>query len=158
MLCLPPQRDTNRRFRMEIKRTALVLHSALDMFRLVKDVPSYPQFLSWCVSAVVHEQTTREQLASLGISVGGVEQTFTTRNRFVPGERLTLSLVDGPFSHLSGEWQFKALGDDGSKVMLLLSFDFSSSVLSSAFRTGFAHVADKLVYDFGKRADQVYGC
>jgi len=39
----------------------------------------------------------------------------------------------------------------------LLNFDFSSSVLSSAFRTGFAHVADKLVYDFGRRADEVYG-
>ena len=68
---------------MEIKRTALVLHSALDMFRLVQDVPSYPQFLSWCVSAVVHEQSAQEQLASLGVSVGGAEQTFTTRNRFV---------------------------------------------------------------------------
>ena len=142
---------------MEIKRTALVLHSALDMFRLVQDVPSYPQFLSWCVRSEVHEQNAEEQLASLCVSVGGTEQTFTTRNRFVPGERLTLSLVDGPFSHLSGEWLFKPLGDQGSKVTLVLSFDFSSSVLSSAFRRGFAHVADKLVYDFGKRADDVYG-
>lgn len=143
---------------MEIKRTALVLHSAIDMFRLVQDVPSYPQFLSWCVSTEVHEQTGEEQLASLRIRLGGVEQTFTTRNRFVPGERLALSLVDGPFSHLSGEWKFKPLGEDGSKVSLLLSFDFSSTVLSSTFRRGFVHIADKLVYDFGRRADDVYGC
>jgi ribosome-associated toxin RatA of RatAB toxin-antitoxin module len=142
---------------MEIKRTALVLHSAMDMFRLVQDVPAYPQFLSWCITAEVHEQTSREQLASLGVRIGGVDHRFTTRNRFVPGEQLTLSLVDGPFSHLTGEWQFKPLGDDGSKVMLMLNFDFSSSVLSSAFRSGFAHVADKLVYDFGRRADDVYG-
>jgi ribosome-associated toxin RatA of RatAB toxin-antitoxin module len=142
---------------MEIKRTALVLHSAMDMFRLVQDVPAYPQFLSWCINTEVHEQTAQEQLASLAVRIAGVDHSFTTRNRFVAGEQLTLSLVDGPFSHLSGEWQFKALGDDGSKVTLLLNFDFSSSVLSSAFRTGFAHVADKLVYDFGKRADEVYG-
>jgi ribosome-associated toxin RatA of RatAB toxin-antitoxin module len=142
---------------MEIKRTALVLHSAMDMFRLVQDVPAYPQFLSWCIQAEVHEQTAQEQLASLAVRIGGVEHSFTTRNRFVRGEQLTLSLVDGPFSHLSGEWQFKPLGDDGSKVLLLLNFDFASSVLSSAFRSGFAHVADKLVYDFGKRADEVYG-
>ena len=142
---------------MEIKRTALVLHSAMNMFRLVQDVPTYPQFLSWCINAEVHEQTAQEQLASLAVRIGGVDHSFTTRNRFVPGEQLTLSLVDGPFSHLSGEWQFKALGDDGSKVTLLLNFDFSSSVLSSAFRRGFAHVADKLVYDFGRRADEVYG-
>lgn len=141
---------------MEIKRTALVLHSAVNMYRLVQDVPAYPEFLSWCVRAEVHRQSAEDQLASLGVRIGGIEHSFTTHNRFVPGERLTLSLVDGPFSHFSGEWLFKPLGDDGSKVTLLLNFDFSSSLLSSAFRRGFAHVADMLVHDFGKRADEVY--
>ena len=65
--------------------------------------------------------------------------------------------MDGPFSHLTGEWQFKALGEDGSKVILSMNFDFSSSIISSAFRRGFAHIADKLVNDFGKRADTIYG-
>ncbi len=142
---------------MEIKRTALVLHSAMDMFRVVKDVPSYPEFLSWCLATTVHEETGEYQLASLEVKVGGIVTSFTTRNRFVPGELLTLALVDGPFSHLSGEWRFKALGTTGSKVTLSLNFDFSSSVISSAFRRGFAHIADKLVYDFGKRADTLYG-
>jgi ribosome-associated toxin RatA of RatAB toxin-antitoxin module len=142
---------------MEIKRTALVLHSSMDMSRVVQDVPSYPEFLSWCLGATVHEETAEYQLASLEIKVGGIVTSFTTRNRFVPGELLTLALVDGPFSHLTGEWQFKALGEEGSKVTLSMNFDFSSSVISSAFRRGFAHVADKLVYDFGKRADAVYG-
>jgi len=142
---------------MEIKRTALVLHPAMDMFRLVQDVPAYPQFLSWCLSAEVHEQSPEHQLASLVIKVSGITQTFTTRNRLVPGERLTLSLVEGPFRHLSGEWLFDPLGTEGSKVTLVLSFDFSSKVLSSAFRRGFTHIADKLVSEFSKRADDVYG-
>jgi ribosome-associated toxin RatA of RatAB toxin-antitoxin module len=142
---------------MEIKRTALVLHPAMDMFRLVQDVPSYPEFLSWCVSSEVHEQTPEQQLASLVIKVSGITQKFTTRNRFVPGEQLTLSLVDGPFKHLSGEWLFDRLSDEGSKVTLILSFDFSNKVLSSAFRRGFTHIADRLVHEFSKRADDVYG-
>ena len=142
---------------MEIKRTALVLHSAIDMYRVVQDVPLYPEFLSWCLGATVHEQTAEYQLASLKIKIGGIVTSFTTRNRFVHGERLTLALVDGPFSHLSGEWQFSALGEEGSEVMLNMNFSFVSSVFSAAFRRGFAHVADKLVYDFGKRADELYG-
>ena len=142
---------------MEIKRTALVVHSAMDMFRVVQDVPSYPKFLSWCFGATVHEETPEYQLASLEIKVGGIVTSFTTRNRFVPGERLTLALVDGPFSHLTGEWQFKALSEEGSKVMLSMNFDFSSSLISSAFRRGFAYIADRLIYDFGQRADAVYG-
>jgi ribosome-associated toxin RatA of RatAB toxin-antitoxin module len=128
----------------------------MDMFRLVQDVQSYPSFLSWCTHAELHEQTAEQQLASLAVKVSGVTQTFTTRNRFEPGERLTLSLVDGPFRQLSGEWLFEQLGTDGSKVTLVLEFDFSSKLLSSAFRRGFTHIADRLVGDFCKRADDVY--
>lgn len=142
---------------MEIKRTALVLHPAMDMFRLVQDVPSYPEFLGWCVRSEVHEQTAEHQLASLVVKVSGVTQEFTTRNRFVPGELLTLSLVEGPFRNLSGEWRFQPLGDDGSKITLALDFNFSSRLLSSAFRRGFTHVADKMVSEFCSRADDVYG-
>ncbi|MEE4216879.1 MAG: type II toxin-antitoxin system RatA family toxin [Xanthomonadales bacterium] len=142
---------------MEIRRTALVLHPAIDMFRLVQDVSAYPDFLKWCTRSELHEQTTDYQLATLTVKVGGVTQTFTTRNRFVPGECLALSLVDGPFRRLSGEWQFEQLGVDGSKVTLVLDFDFSSGLLSSAFRRGFTHIADHLVGEFCDRADDVYG-
>ena len=148
MLCLP-------RF-MDIKRTALVLHSASDMYRLVQDVPSYSQFLSWCLVSEIHEQTEYEQLASLVIKVSGIQQKFTTRNRLVRDERLVMSLVDGPFKRLSGEWQFQPLGTDGSKVSLFLGFEFSNRVLSSTFQRGFTRIADRLVQDFCQRADQVY--
>jgi ribosome-associated toxin RatA of RatAB toxin-antitoxin module len=142
---------------MEIRRSALVLHPARDMFRLVQDVPAYPHFLSWCLESRVLEQTAEHQVATLVVRVSGLTQSFTTHNRFVPGERLTLSLVDGPFQRLAGEWLFEQLGESGSKVTLLLNFDFSSKMLSSAFRRGFTHIADRLVSDFSKRADDVYG-
>jgi ribosome-associated toxin RatA of RatAB toxin-antitoxin module len=142
---------------MEIKRTSLVLHSAMDMFRLVQDVPSYPEFLGWCLSAEVHEQSPTHQLASLQVKVSGMTQSFTTHNRLAPGERLTLSLVEGPFKQLAGEWLFEQMGEQGSKVTLILAFDFSSRVLSSAFRRGFTHIADRLVLEFSNRADDIYG-
>jgi ribosome-associated toxin RatA of RatAB toxin-antitoxin module len=142
---------------MEIRRSALVLHPAMDMFRLVQDVPSYPDFLTWCLESRVQEQTAEHQVATLVVKISGLTRTFTTHNRFVPGERLTLSLVDGPFRHLAGEWLFEQLGGAGSKVTLVLNFDFASSMLSSAFRRGFTHIADRLVSEFSKRADDVYG-
>lgn len=158
MLCLPRfiVRIPDQNF-MEIKRTSLVLHPAMDMFRLVQDVPAYPEFLTWCRAAEVHEQSAEHQLATLKVKVSGVSQSFTTRNRFTPGERLTLSLVKGPFRTLSGEWLFEPLGGDGSKVTLVLSFDFSNKVISTAFRRGFTHIADHLVLEFCKRADDIYG-
>lgn len=141
---------------MQIERSALVPHPAMDMFLLVRDVEAYPGFLKWCTEAVVHEQDHQAQLASLGVRVGGIEQRFTTRNRFVPGERLSLSLVEGPFRSLSGEWRFRPLGESGSKIILRLSFEFSRGLVSAAFQRGFARIADHLVQEFCQRADQLY--
>lgn len=142
---------------MKIERSALVIYSAMDMYRLVHDVPSYPQFLKWCTEAEVHEQDHEQQLASLGVRVGGLQHRFTTRNRLVPGERLSLSLVDGPFRSLSGEWLFLPLGDAGSKVTLILDFAFARGLVSSAFERGFSRIADHLVGEFCKRAETLYG-
>lgn len=133
------------------------MHPANDMFRLVQDVPAYPRFLKWCQKAELHEQSAEHQLATLTVKVSGITQSFTTRNRFVPGEQLTMSLVDGPFRHLGGTWDFEQLGELGSKVTLTLDFDFSSRVLSSAFRRGFTHIADHMVGEFCQRAEVVYG-
>lgn len=141
---------------MNIRRNALVLHPAHDMYRLVQDVEHYPEFLSWCTGARLLEQTAEMQMASLDIRVAGVEQRFTTRNRLTRGECLAISLVDGPFQALSGEWSFKDLGGQGSKISLDLTFEFSKGLLASAFGRGFAHVADRLVGDFCQRADRVY--
>ena len=142
---------------MKIDRSALLPYSAHDMYRLVLDVPSYPQFLSWCTEATVHEQDAEQQLASLSVALGGLTQRFTTRNRLVPGEILTMSLVEGPFRSLTGEWRFIDLDDLGSKVSLHLSFEFSSSVLSSAFRRGFERISGRMVSEFARRAGSLYG-
>jgi len=125
------------------------------MYHLVHDVPSYPSFLRWCTFAEVHEQSDEHQLASLGVRVAGVEQKFMTRNELVPGQSLGLSLVEGPFRALTGEWRFKALGERGSKVSLILDFDFMPGIISMAFQRGFKKIADHLVQEFCRRADDL---
>ena len=127
------------------------------MYQLVQDVIAYPEFLSWCTGAEVLEQTSGVQIARLDVSIGGIRQSFTTHNRLTPDHELSLALVDGPFKRLTGSWRFAPLGTVGSKVTLALQFEFSNSLLSTAFRSGFARIADKLVYDFSARADAVYG-
>lgn len=141
---------------MLIERSALLPYTAQEMYRLVHDVPSYPQFLSWCSDAAVHEQDDSQQLASLWVTVGGLTQQFTTHNRLVPGEVLTMSLVEGPFRRLSGEWRFADLGEAGSKVSLHLAFEFSNALLSSAFRRGFSRISERMVAEFAHRARDIY--
>jgi ribosome-associated toxin RatA of RatAB toxin-antitoxin module len=141
---------------MKIERSALVAHSALDMYKLVADVPSYPEFLSWCAATLVHEQTDDFQKASLTVTVAGITQQFTTLNTLVEGEKVGMKLFEGPFKNLHGEWRFAPLGDAGCKITLELEFEMTGSLVTGVFGKGFGKVANRLVEDFCKRAETVY--
>lgn len=141
---------------MKIERSALVLHSAASMYALVKDVPSYTEFLSWCTAAEVHKQTATTQKASLGVSIAGIEQRFTTLNQLQAGHSVEMQLLEGPFKDLVGKWLFTPLGEDGSKVSLMMDFHMTKGPMAGLFGRGFGKIADRLVDDFCKRADEVY--
>jgi len=141
---------------MKITRSALVTHSAMDMYKLVEGVPLYPQFLSWCTSTQVHEQNIEFQKASLTVVVAGIRQSFTTVNTLHSGERVEMKLFEGPFKNLQGEWHFLQLGDDGCKISLELDFEMTAGPMSNLFGKGFGKIADRLVDDFCKRAERVY--
>jgi ribosome-associated toxin RatA of RatAB toxin-antitoxin module len=130
------------------------------MFTLVTDVDHYPLFLPWCDRAAVLDTTADGVVAQVGISIGGIRQSFTTRNTHVPNERVDLALVDGPFSLLEGHWRFIPLGDGtqrACKIEFSLDYDFSSQTLATLVGPVFDKIAGSLVDAFVKRADQVYG-
>lgn len=132
-------------------------YTAEAMYQLVADVETYPEFLPWCRSAKVRQNDGQEVQASLEMARGPVRKWFTTRNRLYHGEAIHMSLVDGPFKHLQGEWRFTPLGDDGSKIELHLEFDFSSALLKATVGPVFNHIAESMVAAFCKRAHEVYG-
>ena len=79
------------------------------------------------------------------------------RNFLKPYARTDLFLVDGPFSELSGSWEFRALGPDSCKVILNLGFDFSNKLVGAVVGPVFSGIADSMVASFCSRADEVYG-
>lgn len=140
-----------------IERSALVGYSPRQMYELVRDVPSYPRFLSWCSDAEVVSETEGTQVASLEISIAGLKQRFTTRNSLSPPSRIDIELESGPFRRLEGGWRFEPVGESGCRVKLSLKFAMASRLFAGALEKGFARVADRLVDDFCRRAGQVYG-
>lgn len=140
-----------------VEKAVLVAHSAERMASLVEDVPAYPEFLPWCGGAQVRERAGEVTVASVTIHYRGIRQSFTTRNTRVAPDRLDIALVDGPFRRLEGHWRFQPLGDAGSKVCLVLEYEFSSRLLEKLIGPVFAGIADTLVDAFVRRADQLDG-
>jgi ribosome-associated toxin RatA of RatAB toxin-antitoxin module len=126
------------------------------MYRLVQDVPCYPQFLSWCTATQVIEQNEGFQKATLTVVVAGIRQSFTTLNTLHHGEKVEMRLFEGPFRNLQGEWRFVPLGEDGCKISLELDFEMTAGPMAGLFGKGFGKIADRLVDDFCKRAAKVY--
>lgn len=143
-----------------INKSVLLWHSAPQMFALVTDVKRYPEFLPWCDSAEILEQHADGMLARLGLSIGGLRQSFTTRNTHQPDREVHMSLVEGPFSQLEGTWTFTPLGDGSQracKVEFSMRYGFSSVALAAVVGPVFDRIAGSLVDAFVKRADQVHG-
>lgn len=141
----------------EVRKQALVPHSAEEMFDLVNDVDAYPEFLPWCKSASVLEEGEGYRVASIEIAKGGIGKTFTTRNTLDRPGRLQIDLVEGPFRHLEGDWSFESLGDEACKVSLEMKFEFSSALMGMAFGPVFAQISNTMLDAFVKRARAVHG-
>ncbi|MEN9843908.1 MAG: hypothetical protein RLZZ612_1737 [Pseudomonadota bacterium] len=143
-----------------IHKSVLLWHSAHEMFALVTDVASYPQFLPWCDQASVLERTDLGMTARVGMALSGLRQSFTTQNTHEFDRKVHMKLVEGPFSRLDGVWEFIPLGDGSQracKVDFRLHYGFSSAALAALVGPVFDKIAGNLVDAFVKRADQVYG-
>jgi len=139
-----------------VSRSALVSYSSEQMFDVANDAARYPEFLPWCRSSTVYSETETEVVASLELARGGLSKSFTTRNTVHRPDSIKIQLEEGPFSELSGEWSFQALGNLGCKITLNLKFEFSGGLLDSVLGSVFKQAADRLVDAFCDRADQLY--
>lgn len=137
-----------------IQRSALVEHSAARMFILVDDIEAYPRRFGWCRQAQVIERDDARVLARLDLQLAGFSTWFTTENSLHQPHHIDMRLHDGPFRKLEGRWQFHALDESACKVTLTLDFEPTSRLLGPAMKLGMAGLADRMVDDFVRVADQ----
>lgn len=140
-----------------VDKSALVPYSAEEMYALVADIPAYGDFLPWCGGARIVEQEADRVVAAIDIAYKNIHKSFTTENRLVPGEKMVMNLLDGPFRYLRGQWTFVPLEANASKIGLHLEFEFSNMLMAMAMGPVFSGMANSMVDSFRRRAEQVYG-
>ncbi|MBB3324941.1 MULTISPECIES: type II toxin-antitoxin system RatA family toxin [Atlantibacter] len=140
----------------QISRTALVPYSAEQMYQLVNDVKSYPEFLPGCVGSRVLESSATQMTAAVEVSKAGISKTFTTRNTLTSNQSILMHLVDGPFKRLMGGWKFTPLSPEACRIEFQLDFEFTSKLIELAFGRVFKELAGSMVQAFSARAKEVY--
>jgi ribosome-associated toxin RatA of RatAB toxin-antitoxin module len=141
----------------KVSRSALVPYSAEQMYILVEDVESYPDFLPWCSAAVLHWRDGDLLEGSVEMKLAGLRRSFRTRNRMREFEAIDMELVEGPFSYLNGGWHFKPLDHIGCKVSLAVEFEVKSRATNRLLGRSFEEICNSLVDAFVRRANDIYG-
>ncbi|NVJ62133.1 MAG: type II toxin-antitoxin system RatA family toxin [Gammaproteobacteria bacterium] len=136
----------------KVEKSALVPVSAEKVFNVVNDVESYPSFVDGCSAARIIESSEVEMTAKLQISKAGYVNEFTTRNELVKGECIKLTLVDGPFDYLVGEWRFQSLDEHACRVNFTLDFKFKNKLMGMALNGIFKNLAESMMSAFIEQA------
>lgn len=139
-----------------VEKSVLVGHPPQRMFDLVDRVEDYPDFLPWCGGTKLIRRDDECTVATIHIAYLGIRQSFTTENLKDRPREMRITLQDGPFAELEGDWTFVPLGDDACKVEFRLQYVFSSKVLETILAPVFSHITNTFVDAFVRRADEVY--
>ena len=139
-----------------VEKTVLVMHSAEQMYALVDAVESYPQFLPWCSGVDLIGRDDTKTTATLHIAFHGIKQNFTTENHKTFPSLMEIKLINGPFKHLEGDWQFIRLSDEACKIVFRLNYEFSNIFLEKLIAPVFGHICNTFVDGFVVRADKIY--
>lgn len=140
-----------------LERSEVVPFTPDQMFQLVMDIESYPEFLSWCSSGRILSRDEDCLTAELTLEYKGLRKSFATRNRFQRPKLVEIRLLRGPFRFLEGVWTFEAQEDGRTRVHVSIEFEFVNRFLSAMIGPVFHRAIDTLVADFRRRAETVYG-
>lgn len=137
-----------------VKRTALVSRPPAEVYAIVNDIGSYPDFVPGCVAAEVLEESAREIVARLSVKKGIFSTEFTTRNTLIAGRSVHMHLLEGPFKKLEGDWHFKPAGEGGCRIEFELRFQFSNPLKAALFEPMFEQTMAELLRAFVRRAQE----
>jgi ribosome-associated toxin RatA of RatAB toxin-antitoxin module len=140
-----------------VTKSVLVPFADAQMFALVDDVESYPEFLPWCAGSAVLSTSPEGKTARVDIDYHGVKAHFTTENTNRPPESIVVTLKDGPFDHLHGEWRFRRLAEDACKVEFELAYQFKTHLIEAFVGPVFNHIASTFIEAFVRRAESMHG-
>ena len=135
-------------------------YTAKQMYDLVADVETYPDFLPWCAASRIRKVT--KDCHNTIIEADLIIAFKVFRERF--GSRVTLKAekfsidveyLDGPFKYLNNHWIFRDV-DGGCEADFFVDFEFKSRVLQALIGVVFNEAMQRIVKAFEMRADDLY--
>ncbi len=140
-----------------IHKSKVEPYSVEQMFNLVNDVESYPNYLPWCKNVQILSQGDNSMNVKVEVAKGPLNKVFTTQNTLIQNKSISMRLLNGPFKYLEGEWSFESIDNNQCKITFDLNFELALGPFSKMLNPIFESLYSSLIKAFTDRARQLYG-
>ena len=130
-------------------------HTPEQLFDLVADIESYPEFLPWCTASRIREREGDTLRADLVIGFKVFRERFTSTVALDRPERIDVRYDNGPFRYLNNHWVFIP-AEGGCVIDFYVDFEFRSRLLQSLIGAVFNEAVRRMVTAFETRAGVLY--
>ena len=139
----------------EIRHT--LVHSPEQIFDLVADVESYPEFLPGWAAARISKHDGDVYYTDQVVRFGVIYERFGSKTALRRPERIDVTSTDRPFRTFRLTWRFDRLPENGCHVTLAMDVELRSRPLQGLFNWTIPRTGRSLVSAFEARARRLYG-
>ncbi len=140
-----------------IRETRRLPYSAEQMFDLVADVDSYPEFLPWVVATRVRRDSDTEMTADMLVGFKALREKFTSKVVKEHPHTINVHYIDGPLRDLDNNWTFRDVGEGACEIDFCVDFAFKNLMFETLAGQYIDRAFRKMVSAFETRAEELYG-
>ena len=131
-----------------------------QLIDLVLDIEKYPEFVPWCLNGKIHNRKESEDLieikADLKVGKRFINETYTSLVLFhKASDRISVTNIDGPLTHLKNEWKFKEI-NNSTQLEFEIDFELKNNILNAIMKRSFNFGLSRIADAFEKRALEIY--
>lgn len=132
---------------MKISEKKIIHHNAQVIFEWINDIDSYQSEIPWCVaSGILKHEPPMHMRGFLEMKIGPFRRKIITDNTLQPYEKISMKLVEGPFSHFEGYWELYSLGAQMTEVTLFIDVRWSENWLESVAELSYRQLRPQAFY------------
>lgn len=132
-------------------------HTPEQMFDLVADIESYPQFLPWCLEAKIWKRDGNVVYADLVIGYKMFRERFTSKVTLTKPGHIHVEYLKGPLKYLSNHWRFLPSNPNACVIDFFVDFEFKNPVFQKVMGVFFNEAVKRMVTAFEQRGRALYG-
>ena len=135
----------------------VVPYSPTQMFDMVADIESYPDFLPWCVACRITKTEDAVIWGDLMVGFKVFRETFTSKVTLHTPDWIDVEYINGPFHYLKNHWKFNSMKSGSqTEIDFFIDFEFRSRMLQAVATPFFNEAVQRMVGAFERRADNIY--